>query len=186
MWGKISQVSPYISRSNDNIDSATKPQCVEKLLTHGITNKAAYLCKWSNKVTFVVSFLIACFFLQSITCKYLARTSFHMIMKFAFKPLLIPAIQGCDFLRQHRSVLNYESGTYYRVESPNQALPLCVKEQRSCSVITTDEDCPQAVSVKCYGKDQIQLEMPTNVHPELKSVVQEFVELFSLGQNDKW
>ena len=103
----------------------TKPQCVGSLLTHGITNKAAYLCKWSNKVTFVISFLIACFFLQSITCKYLARTSFHMIMKFAFKPLLIPAIQGCDFLREHRFVLNYESGTYYIIFSDNLQSYIC-------------------------------------------------------------
>ena len=37
--------------------------------------------------------------------------------------LSVPAILGCDFLREHGFVLNFESGTYYRADSPNQALP---------------------------------------------------------------
>ena len=52
-------------------------------------------------------------------------------------------------------------------------------EQRSCNTITTNEDCSQAIPVKYDSKDQIQLEIPTDVHPELRSVVQEFEELFS-------
>ena len=100
--------------------------------------------------------------------------------------LSVPAILGCDFLREHGFVLNFESGTYYRAESPSQTLPLCVTEQRSCSTMTIDEDYPQAIPVKSDSKDQIQLEMPTDVHPELRSVVQEFEGLFSkqLGQTN--
>ena len=50
-------------------------------------------------------------------------------------------------------------------------------EQRSCSTITIDEDCPQAIPGKCDSKDQIQLKMSTAVHPELRLVVQEFERL---------
>ena len=57
-------------------------------------------------------------------------------------------------------------------------------KQRSCSTITIDEDCPQAIPDKCDSKDQIQLKMSIAVHPELRLVVQEFEGLFSkqLGQ----
>ena len=100
--------------------------------------------------------------------------------------LSVPAILGCDFLREHGFVLNFESGTYYRADSPDQVLPLHLTELRSCSTVTIDEDCPQAIPVKCNDKDQIQLEMPTDIHPELRPVVQEFEELFSkqLGQTN--
>ena len=57
--------------------------------------------------------------------------------------LSVPAILGCDFLREHGFVLNFESSTYYRADSPNQALPLQVTEWRPCSTITIDEDCPR-------------------------------------------
>ena len=98
--------------------------------------------------------------------------------------LLIPAILGCDFRSEHRFVLNFKSGIYYRAESPNQALRLCVTEQRSCSTFTIDEVGPQTIPVKCNSKNQIQSEMPTDIYPKLRSVVQEFEELFSkhLGQ----
>ena len=98
----------------------------------------------------------------------------------------VPAILGCDFLREHGFVLNFESGTYHRADSPDQVLPLHLTELRSCSTVTIDEDCPQAIPVKCNDKDQIQLEMPTDIHPELRPVVQEFEELFSkqLGQTN--
>ena len=92
--------------------------------------------------------------------------------------LSVSTILGCDFLRKHGLVLNFESGTYYRADCPNLALPLQVIELRSCSTITIDEDCHQAISVKSDGKDWIQLEMPTDVHLELKPAVQEFEEFF--------
>ena len=65
-------------------------------------------------------------------------------------------------------------------------MPLHLTELRSCGTVTIDEDCPQAIPVKCNDKDQIQLEMPTDIHPELRLVVQEFEELFSkqLGQTN--
>ena len=92
--------------------------------------------------------------------------------------LSVPAILGCDFLRKHKFVLSFESGTYYRVDSQNQALPLQLAELRSCTTITIDEDCPRAILVKCDGKDQIQLEMAIAVHPEPRPVAQEFEELY--------
>ena len=100
--------------------------------------------------------------------------------------LSVPSILECDFLREHGFVVNFESGTYYRADCPNQALPLQVTELQSFNAITIDKDCPQAIPVKCDDTDQIQLEMPTDVHPELRTVVQEFKELSSkqLGQTN--
>ena len=97
--------------------------------------------------------------------------------------LSVPAIL---VLREHRFILNFESGMYYRADSPDQVLPLHLTELRSCSTVTIDEDCPQAIPVKCNDKDQIHLEMPTDIHPELRPVVQEFEELLSkqLGQTN--
>ena len=47
-----------------------------------------------------------------------------------------------------------------------------------------DEDCPQAIPTKCRDQDHNQLDMPTNVHPEL--MVQDLEGLFSkqLGQTN--
>ena len=69
----------------------------------------------------------------------------------------------------------------------NQALPLELTELKSCGIVTIDDDCPQAIPVKRADKnDSIQFEMPTDVHPELEAVIQEFEELFSkqLGQTN--
>ena len=38
--------------------------------------------------------------------------------------LSVPAILGCDFLREHGFVLNFKSSTFHRADSPHQALPL--------------------------------------------------------------
>jgi len=100
--------------------------------------------------------------------------------------LSVPAILGCDFLRfQHGFVLNFESGIFHRASCPRQALPLHVSELRSCNNVTIDEDCPQAIPVRC-DENNVQCEMPTDVHPSLKPVVQEFEVLFSkqLGQTN--
>ena len=36
------------SNGDNNIDSATRPQCVQSLITHTITDKAAYLNEATN------------------------------------------------------------------------------------------------------------------------------------------
>ena len=48
----------------------TRIQQVESLITHGITDKAAYLSKATKLRLFVISSLTACSFMHSITCKY--------------------------------------------------------------------------------------------------------------------
>ena len=100
--------------------------------------------------------------------------------------LSVPAILGCDFLREHGFVLNFKSSTFHRADSPHQALPLELTELKSCGAVTIDDDYPQAIPVKCADKNCIQFEMPTDVHPELEAVIQEFEELFSkqLGQTN--
>ena len=100
--------------------------------------------------------------------------------------LSVPAILGCDFLREHGFVLNFETGTYYRANTPTQVWPLQLTALRSCGTVAIDEDVPQAIPTRCSNQDDDQLEMPTNVHPELMSVVQDFEDLFSkqLGQTN--
>ena len=74
---------------------------------------------------------------------------------------------------------------HYRADFPKQALPLHLSASKSCNTVTIDEDCPQVIPFKCDG-NHIQSEMPTNVHPLLRSVIREFKELFSdqLGQTN--
>ena len=87
--------------------------------------------------------------------------------------LSVPAILGCDFLREHGFVLNFETGTYYRANTPTQVLPLQLTALRSYGTVAIDEDVPQAIPTRCSNQDDDQLEMSTNVHPELMSVVQD-------------
>ena len=100
--------------------------------------------------------------------------------------LSVPTILGCDFLREHGFVLDFKSNTFHRADSPDQALPLELTEMKSCGAVTIGDDCPQAIPVRCADKNCIQFVMPTDVHPELESVIQEFEELFSkqLGQTN--
>ena len=45
----------YITHRDDNINSITRPQCVESLLTHGITDKTAYLSKPAKLCLFLLA-----------------------------------------------------------------------------------------------------------------------------------
>ena len=65
-------------------------------------------------------------------------------------------------------------------------MPLELTELKPCGAFTIDNNCLKAIPVKCANKNCIQFEMPTDVHPELEIVIQEFEGLFSkqLGQTN--
>ena len=60
-----------------------------------------------------------------------------------------------------------------------QMLQLLLAESISCHLITMDDDCPQAIPTTCKDHSSTTANMPSEVHPSLTPVLQEFKELFS-------
>ena len=93
--------------------------------------------------------------------------------------LLTPVILGCDYLTTNGFILNFKQGTFHRAENLIQMLQLLPAESISCHLITMDDDCPQAIPTTCKGHSSTTADMPSEVHPSLTPVLQEFKELFS-------
>ena len=93
--------------------------------------------------------------------------------------LSTPVVLGCDFLTNNGIVLHFKHGTFHRAEDPDQRLQLLPAEAIPCHLITVDDDCPQAIPTKCRDYDPNTVDMPSDVHPSLKPVLEEFKDLFS-------
>ena len=93
--------------------------------------------------------------------------------------LSTPAILGCDNLANNGFVLDFQQGTFHRAENPEQMLQLLSAESTSCHSITADDDCPQAIPTKCKDHSSKIEDMPSDIHPSLTPVPEEFKELFS-------
>ena len=93
--------------------------------------------------------------------------------------LSTPVILGCDYLTTNGFILNFQQGTFYRAENPTQMLQLLPAESTSCHLIAMDDDCPQAIPTTCKSHSSTTADMPSEVHPSLTPVLQEFKELFS-------
>ena len=100
--------------------------------------------------------------------------------------LSTPIILGCDYLANNGFVLDFQQGTFHRAENPEQMLQLLPAESTSCHKITVDDDCPQAIPTKCKDHSSKIEDMPSDVHPSLTPVLEEFKELFSqqLGETN--
>ena len=56
-------------------------------------------------------------------------------------------------------------------------LQLMPAEAILCHVVTVDDDCPQAIPTRC--QDCSSADMPSDVHPDLAPVLEDFKALFS-------
>ena len=90
--------------------------------------------------------------------------------------LSTPVILGCDYLTDNGFVLHFKQGTFHRAENPDMKLQLMPAEAIPCHVVTVDDDCPQAIPTKC--QDCSSADMPSDVHPDLAPVLEDFRALF--------
>ena len=91
--------------------------------------------------------------------------------------LSTPVILGCDYLTDNGFVLHFKLGIFHRAETPNQKLKLLPAKAIPCHFITVDDDCPQTIPTRC--QDHSPADMPSDVHPNLIPVPEEFKALFS-------
>ena len=92
--------------------------------------------------------------------------------------LSTPVILACNYLANNGFVLDFQQGTFHRAENPEQMLQLLPAESTSYHSIV-DDDCPQAIPTKCEDHSSKMEDMPSDVHPSLTPVLEEFKELFS-------
>ena len=99
--------------------------------------------------------------------------------------LSTPVILGCDFLLKHGVLLDFGKSTFYcknsRVQPKRFNMPM-----EHLNVLVLDDDLPQAVPCPIQQSSQVAIDMPTNFHPDLASVLKDHETLFrcQLGKTD--
>ena len=91
--------------------------------------------------------------------------------------LSVPVILGCDFLSQYGLILDIQGGTVYQSGSPDFRLKLDTYTANMCGPLVMDDELPQAMP--CRSTDPCQRDLPSNVHPALTQLVNEYSMLFS-------
>ena len=91
--------------------------------------------------------------------------------------LSTPVILGCDYLTDNGFVLHFKQGVFHRTDNPDQKLQL--EAAIPCYLVSIDDDCPQAIPTKCQDYGSARIDMPSDIHPSLAPVLDEFKALFS-------
>ena len=93
------------------------------------------------------------------------------------KQLSVPVILGCDFISDQALILDLQRGVVYQSGSSGSKLDLELPKTQTCNAIIIDEELPQALPSKSTNSGQ--LDMPSDVHPALEQVIEEYKMLFS-------
>ena len=81
------------------------------------------------------------------------------------------AILGCDFLIKHNLVIDFSN---FQLE-----LQLISSSENTCTMLTLDDELPQAIPTTVKDATFPSYDMPTDVHPDLHKVVDNHKLLFS-------
>ena len=89
------------------------------------------------------------------------------------------AILGCDFLTKHNLVIDFSQGVAYSSAIPSFQLKLLHSGDKSnaCRMLTLDDKLPQAIPITIKNVDIPSFDMPTEVHPALKQLIENHREL---------
>ena len=90
-------------------------------------------------------------------------------------------ILGCDFLMKRNLVIDFNQGVVYSSKTPTFQLRLQHSGNKSsaCKMLTLDDDLPQAISTTLKNANVPSFDMPTDVHPVLQQLIENYRELFS-------
>ena len=91
--------------------------------------------------------------------------------------LSVPVILGCDFMSEQALILDLQGGVVYQSGFLENKLHLELPNTQSCNAIIIDDELPQALPSKSTNSSQ--LDMPSDVHPALEQVIDEYRMLFS-------
>ena len=90
-------------------------------------------------------------------------------------------ILGCDFLTKHNLVIDFSQGVAYSSTTPNFQLKLMHSGDtgNACRMLTLDDEFPQAIPTTMKNIDIPSFDMPTEVHPALKQLIESHRTIFS-------
>jgi len=88
--------------------------------------------------------------------------------------LSAPVILGRDFMSQQTLILDLQGGSVYQSGSPENN---CTWNSEKLKCVITDDELPQALPSK--STDLSQLDLPSDIHPALEQVIEEYKMLFS-------
>ena len=86
--------------------------------------------------------------------------------------LSVPVILGCDFMSEQALILDLQGGVVYQSGFLENKLHLELPNTQTCNAIIIDDELPQALPSK-------STDMPSDVHPALEQVIDEYRMLFS-------
>ena len=91
------------------------------------------------------------------------------------------AILGCDFLTKPNLVIDFSQGVAYSSTTPNFQLKLMHSGDtgNACRMLTLDDEFPQAIPTTMKNIDIPSFDMPTEVHPALKQLIESHRTIFS-------
>ena len=92
----------------------------------------------------------------------------------ALNELSSMAILGCDFLTKHNLVIDFSQGVAYSSTTLNfQLKPMHSGDKsNACRMLTLDDKFPQAIPTTMKNVDIPSFDMPTEVHPALKQLIE--------------
>ena len=90
--------------------------------------------------------------------------------------LSTPVILGCDFLTKHGIILDFNTGTFNTATSAQEG-KIHLSSTHSCMSVL-DDDHPEAMPSKATSSLPGTLDMPTEYHPALRQVLQDYAMLF--------
>ena len=95
--------------------------------------------------------------------------------------LSTPVILGCDFLTKHGFVIDFKNCTVSTSQPHRLQLNLQLTRTRSksCNVLTVDDDLPQAIPSTVTHHNVLDIDLPDDVHPDLKQVIDDYKLLFT-------
>ena len=95
--------------------------------------------------------------------------------------LSTPVILGCDFLNRHGFIINFKNCTVTTPDHQGLQLILQMKKTTSkpCNTLTIDDELPQAIPSTIMPHSTQDIDLPDDVHPDLKQVIDDHKLLFT-------
>ena len=95
--------------------------------------------------------------------------------------LSTPVILGRDFLNKHGFIIDFKECTVSTSGHQGSKLNLQMTRERSkaCNALTIDDELPQAIPSTTTHQSAPEIDLPNDIHPDLKHVIDDHRLLFT-------
>ena len=106
---------------------------------------------------------------------------FQTTHTFVVDSLSTPVILGCDFLNKHGFIIDFKKCTVSTSDPQGLQLNLQLTKTRLklCNTLTIDNELPQVIPSTITHHNIPDIDLPGDVHPDLKQVIDDHKPLFT-------